>query len=146
MKTWVQEKDNNDNPIAEPHNASITFTAVFREFSALGKVVGELLGNSRVEIDSINWSLTEETGKRLSSETRKLALRDAIQQADDLSEVLGRDVVAVEISDSGYHSGPQVRYMMAADLGGGYRDPPKLDFTPQQIDVETSLEVRFEAL
>ena len=147
IKAWERPRDDDGKPVTNPYHASITFTAVFRDFLAMGKVVSELLAYPNVEIASIDWRLTDETGKRLSSDTRKLALRDAIQQADDLSEVLGRNVVAVEVSDSGYPRAPMHRYMMAADVGGRHRNEPvTLDLTPQEIEVETSLQVTFEAV
>ncbi|KAJ5872723.1 uncharacterized protein N7529_005076 [Penicillium soppii] len=148
IKAWSKPKDEDDKPVADPHHATISFTAVFHEFEAMGKAVSGLLAIPKVEIKSIDWSLTDETGKKLSSETRKLALRDAIQQADDLSEVLGRNVGVVEIFDAGYSSPPMRRYMMAAaDFSDDSRSEPlALDLTPQEIDVETSLQVTFEAV
>lgn len=147
IKAWRKSSDAYDRPVADPHRAKITFTAVFRDFSTMGKVVSALLVDPKVEIDSIDWSLTDETGKRISSETRKLALRDAIQKADDLSEVLGRGVVAVEVTDSEYPGSPSGRYMMSTQCATGYRnEPPELDLTPQEIDVKSSLQVKFEAV
>lgn len=147
IKAWKKSSDDRDRPVEDPHYAKITFTAIFRDFSTMGRAVSALLAYPKVEIDSIDWSLTDETGKRLSSEARKLALRDAIQQADDLSEVLGRDVVAVEVTDSEYPAAPRARYMMTTQCASGYRDDsPQLDLTPQEIDVKSSLQVKFEAV
>jgi hypothetical protein len=57
-----------------------------------------LVGTPLVEIHSIDWRLTDETLKALQSEARKLALQDAIQQAQDYSAIVGREVIPVEIS------------------------------------------------
>ncbi|CAG7931594.1 unnamed protein product [Penicillium olsonii] len=147
ITAWKKSRDDNDQPVPDPHHAKINFTAIFQDFTAMGRVVSSLLAYPEVEIDSIDWSLTDETGKRLSSDARKGALRDAIQQAQDLSGVLGREVVAVEVSDSEFSPAPPLRYMMSARGPGGFRDEsPPLDLTPQEIDVKSSLQVRFEAV
>jgi uncharacterized protein YggE len=149
IKSWVKPSDDDEKPVADPHYAMITFTAVFQNFQVMGEVVSGLLAYPSVEIESVDWSLTDETGKRLSSATRKMALRDAIQKSDDLSEVLRRNVVAVEVSDSGY-SQPMHSYVVAAAnfrSPGGYRsEPVALDLTPQDIEVATNLQVTFEAI
>jgi uncharacterized protein YggE len=146
IKSWVKRRDDEDKPVTDPHHAAITFTATFRDFSAMGKVVSGLLSYPDVEIKSVDWSLTDETGKRLSSDTRKMALRDAIQKSEDFSEVLGRNVVAVEVSDSG-NSRSSHGIMRAFSTGGGYSsEPVKLDLTPQEIKVEIYLQVTFEGV
>ena len=99
----------------------------------------------KVEIDSLEWSLTDETGAKLASEARKLALRDAIQQADDYSEVLGRNVAVVEIADQGSSPYRATRHMAAASMGDyPGRESAPLDLTPQDIDVEGNVSVTFE--
>ncbi|CAG8002958.1 unnamed protein product [Penicillium salamii] len=145
ITAWKKSRDDRDQPVENPHHAKINFTAIFQDFAAMGKVVSSLLAYPDVEIDSMNWSLTDETSKRLSSDARKGALRHAIQQADDLSEVLGRDVVAVEVSDTEYHAAPVAMRYMSTARGGFHDDSPPLDLTPQEIDVKSSLQVKFEA-
>ncbi|CAG8924020.1 unnamed protein product [Penicillium salamii] len=145
ITAWKKSRDDRDQPVENPHYAKINFTAIFQDFVAMGKVVSALLAYPEVEIDSMNWSLTDETSKRLSSDARKGALRHAIQQAEDLSEVLGRDVVAVEVSDTDYHSAPMTMRYMSTARGGSNDDLPPLDLTPQEIDVKSSLQVKFEA-
>lgn len=147
LRTWTKSTDRHDIPVPNPHHASISFTAVFRDFSKLNHAVGELLRYPKVEIDSLNWSLTDETGTKVASEARKLALRDAIRQADDYSEVLGRAVSVVEITDQGFSPYRTTRHMVAAsmvDFSGS--DPAPLDLTPQDVEVESQLNVTFEAV
>ena len=131
-----------------PHHASISFKAVFRDFRKLNQAIEELLVSPKVEIDGLDWSLTDETGRQLASDARKLALRDAIQQATDYSEVLGRQVSVVEITDHGMSPYRAThRHMMMADSPGSHsgEDPAPLDLTPQDIDVESQVNVTFKA-
>lgn len=145
IKTWTKSTDRNEQPVPNPHHASISFKAVFRDFTKLNQAIEELLVYPKVEIDSLDWSLTDETGRRLASDARKLALRDAIKQADDYSEVLERSVSVVEITDEGMSPYRAThRHMVAASFGGGGEDPAPLDLTPQDIDVESQLNVTFK--
>ncbi|CAG8021524.1 unnamed protein product [Penicillium nalgiovense] len=148
MRTWTKSTDRHDQPVSKPYHASISFKAVFRDFTKLNQAIEELLFYPKVEIDSLDWSLTDETGRRLASDARKLALRDAIQQADDYSEVLGRQVSVVEIADQGMspYKTSQRDLMMARSFGDLPReDPAPLDLTPQDIDVESQVNVTFQA-
>ncbi|CAI7633470.1 unnamed protein product [Penicillium viridicatum] len=147
IKTWTKSTDRNEQPVPNPHHASISFKAVFRDFTKLNQAIEELLVYPKVEIDGLDWSLTDETGSRLASDARKLALRDAIKQAEDYSEVLGRSVSVVEITDEGMSPYRAThRHMMAATFGGpaGEEDPAPLDLTPQDIDVESQVNVTFK--
>lgn len=81
------------------HSATISLTANFQDFVRLNEVVGKLVTYSNVEIQSLEWRLTEATQNALGSESRKEAMRDAVRKANDYAEVVGRQVVAVEIQD-----------------------------------------------
>ncbi|KGO39461.1 Protein of unknown function DUF541 [Penicillium expansum] len=146
IRTWTKSTDRQDQPLPNPHHASISFKAVFRDFAKLNHAIEELLVYPKVEIDGLDWSLTDATGSRLASEARKLALRDAIQQADDYSEVLGRAVLAVEIADQGMTPYRAThRHMLAASFGDQPgEDSAPLDLTPQDIDVESQVNVTFK--
>ncbi|CAI7622052.1 unnamed protein product [Penicillium crustosum] len=141
IKTWTKSTDRNEQPVPNPHHAT-----VFRDFAKLNQAIEELLVYPKVEIDGLDWSLTDETGSRLASDARKLALRDAIKQADDFSEVLGRSVSVVEITNEGISPYRAThRHMMAASFGGpAGEDPAPLDLTPQDIDVESEVNVTFK--
>ncbi|OQE46887.1 hypothetical protein PENCOP_c001G00630 [Penicillium coprophilum] len=146
IRTWTKSTDRHDQPVSNPHHASISFKAVFRDFAKLNHAIEELLAYPKVEIDGLNWTLTDETGRRLASDARKLALRDAIQQAEDYSEVIGRDVAVAEIADNGASPYRAQRHMMAASYGSqSGEDPLPLDLTPQDIDVESNVSVTFRA-
>ncbi|CAG8893799.1 unnamed protein product [Penicillium egyptiacum] len=147
VRTWTKSTDRHDQPVPNPYHASVSFKAVFRDFAKLNQAIEELIVYPKVEIDGLNWSLTDETGRRLASDARKLALRDAIQQADDYSEVLERQVSVVEITDHGMSPYKAThRNMMAGSFGSHPgEDPAPLDLTPQDIDVESQVNVTFQA-
>ncbi|KAJ5385613.1 Protein of unknown function DUF541 [Penicillium concentricum] len=146
IRTWTKSTDRHDQPVLNPHHASISFQAVFRDFAKLNHAIEELLVYPKVEIDGLDWTLTDETGRRLASDARKLALRDAIQQAEDYSEVIGRDVSVAEITDHGISPYRAQRQMVAASYGGQPgEDPVPLDLTPQDIDVESNVNVTFSS-
>lgn len=146
IKTWTKSTDRKERPVPNPHHASISFRAVFRDFTKLNQAIEELLVYPKVEIDGLDWSLTDETGSRLASDARKLALRDAIKQADDYSEVLERSVSVVEVTDNGASPYRSTRkYRMAASFyDSDGEDPAPLDLTPQDIDVESEVNVTFK--
>ncbi|KAJ5767385.1 uncharacterized protein N7511_005001 [Penicillium nucicola] len=153
IKTWSQPEDSEGNPAPNPHHASISFRSVFRDFAKLSEVIGKLLKYPKVEVDSIDWRLTDETGSELASKARKMALRDAIKKAEDYAEVLQRKVVAVEVTD--YAQGGYRNVAMAS-----MRKPKKckrsfasdddegdaLDLTPREIEVTGSVNVIFETV
>ncbi|KAJ5184513.1 Protein of unknown function DUF541 [Penicillium cf. griseofulvum] len=146
IRTWTRSTDMHDQPVPNPHHASVSFKAVFRDFTKLNHAIEELLVYPKVEIDGLDWTLTDETGRRLASDARKLALGDAIQQADDYSEVIGRDVSVTEIADQGMSPYRVQRHMVAASYGDHRgEDPVPLDLTPQDIDVESNVNVTFQA-
>ncbi|KXG50588.1 Protein of unknown function DUF541 [Penicillium griseofulvum] len=145
IRTWTKSTDRHDQPVPNPYHASISFKVEFRDFAKLNYAIEELLVYPKVEIDGLDWTLTDETGRRLASDARKLALRDAIQQADDYSEVIGRAVDVAEIADQGMSPYRVQRHMVAASYGNHTEDPVPLDLTPQDIDVESNVNVTFQA-
>lgn len=152
LRTWSRvPTDDKNRPLDRVHYAASSFEVVFRNFSKMSDVVGKLVAFPKVEINSIDWRVTTDTQKALGSESRKEAMRDAINKANDYAEVIGREVVAVEITDEGYnsygrtrHGGAKLKVAASYDaMDGGYEP---LDLTPQQIEYTGSVQVRFEAV
>ncbi|CAG8130170.1 unnamed protein product [Penicillium salamii] len=102
----------------EVHRGNLSLVAVFRDFTKMSEVVGMLVGVPNVDINSIGWELTAATKKALSSQSRKEAIRDAVQKADDYSGVVGRKVAAVEIQDGGNSSFGLLQRRPAGLFGG----------------------------
>lgn len=66
--------------------------------------VRKLVAYPNIDIDSIDWKLTDATGEAVGSKPRKEVFRDAAQKGNDYAEVVDRKVVAVEIVDTGQPS------------------------------------------
>ncbi|CAG8088223.1 unnamed protein product [Penicillium nalgiovense] len=101
LQTWSQvPSDSSGKPLPTVYHATLSLNALFQDFTKLSKVVGGLFSYSNIEIQSLEWCLTEATQKALSSESREEAMRDAVRKANDYARVIGREVVAVEIRES----------------------------------------------
>ena len=155
LRTWSQASTDKDgNPLPRVHYATSSYQVFFRDFAKLSEVVGKLVTYPNVEIQSIDWRLTDSTQKALGCESRQLAMRDAIQKANDFAEVIGRKVVPVEINDGGQGSFNQTHQMpMVKSRLFGSAAPASipdasnaLDLTPQDIRFTGSVDVKFEAV
>ncbi|KAJ5161874.1 hypothetical protein N7492_007266 [Penicillium capsulatum] len=158
LRTWSsQPTDKNENPLPPVYYATVGFNVVFRNFAKLGETVGQLSTKPNVDIKSIDWTLSEATQKEIGSETRKEAIRNAILKANDYAEVVGREVVPVEIKDCGQRTessssqaqGAQQVYVQAPrGMMNQVRETQTggLDLTPQNIRYTGSVEVKFEAI
>ncbi|KAF2216018.1 hypothetical protein CERZMDRAFT_34928 [Cercospora zeae-maydis SCOH1-5] len=78
-----------DKELPRVYNASVNFDIRFRDFVALGSFGTKLSSLPHVEVQNINWILTDATLKSFKSQLRKEAAQDAIQKAKDYCDVLG---------------------------------------------------------
>ncbi|KAH0534114.1 hypothetical protein FGG08_007288 [Glutinoglossum americanum] len=97
-RSWIP-RDKEGNILPCLYHASSHFEATFRDFEKLAETASALFIMPHVQVTSTAWSLTDETKEKLGSESRKEAMLDAIQKAQDFAEVLGREIVAVEARD-----------------------------------------------
>ncbi|OQD65822.1 hypothetical protein PENPOL_c005G00772 [Penicillium polonicum] len=88
-------------PLPAVYHTTLSLNALFEDFTKLNEVVGKLFTYSNIEIQSLNWCLTEATQKALNSESREEAMRNAVQKANDYARVTGQEVHAVQIRESG---------------------------------------------
>ncbi|KAF4763455.1 hypothetical protein HAV15_000453 [Penicillium sp. str.  len=77
-------------PLPAVYHATLSLNTLFQDFTKLNEVVGKLLTYSNVEIQSLNWCLTEATQKALNSESREEAVRNAVQKANTTSGSLDK--------------------------------------------------------
>ena len=154
IRTWYETHDKTSLARSRVYHASTAVTATFQNFSTMNEIAAKLLQYHDVHIDSIDWALTDATIQALGQESRKLAMRDAIQKAEDYCEIVGRKVVVTEISNSDYGGDFQVKCMMAGGpassgllnyAGDGTHQQDSLDMTPQEIKAEGSVRVKFES-
>ncbi|KAJ5288222.1 hypothetical protein N7478_003908 [Penicillium angulare] len=161
LSTWSHNLKKKNELEVTRYYAQSSFQAKFRNLATLSQVTGKLVTYPLVDINSIEWCLTDETQQNLSSESRKLAIRNAIEKANDFAEVVGRAVVPVEIDGGEQRSFQQAvqqmpRYMMQqmASVQGQYLemsstsvadDNGALNMSPQDIRYTGSVQVRFAA-
>ncbi|KAJ9493149.1 hypothetical protein VN97_g24 [Penicillium thymicola] len=105
LRTWSWNIQNEQSLFKVPeYHGNLFFVAVFRDFTKMSEVAGKLVAYPDVDINSIDWELTAATKKALSSESHKEAIRDAIQKANDYTEVIARKVAVIEIRHGGNSS------------------------------------------
>ena len=142
--------DRDGNPRERVYYGQISLDVTFCDLSRLGELVGRLSAQKHVEINNIDWRLTDQTTKANGSKARKLAMQDATEKARDYAEFLGREVQPVEVTDSevggGLFGGGYKRAMapMAALGAGGGEQHEDLDLTPQDVEVNSSVQVNFK--
>ena len=134
------------------YTASTTFTVKFADFKVLGGVCADLAEIPHVLIQGISWVLTDETKATLVTQSRTLAVEDAVAKARDFAAAVGHSTVrAVEINSDnveargfgGFGGGGPTR--SRAPLGQGKDESDRLNFEPQKCELSCSVRVKFEA-
>lgn len=117
---------------------------MFQDFAKLEEVLGTLFTMPHVEIDATEWRLTDATRATLSSELRKAAMRDAIAKARDYAEVLGRNVVAVEVLDGQESYRRETKHTVRpADAASSAHAASWVALEPEDVELSGSVEVKF---
>lgn len=147
LHSWSERpQDHDGNYGARVYNAQLRFEATFLDFKKLASIAGRLAAYPTVSISNLDWQLTTETQRRLSVQTRKSAMQDAIEKAADLAGVVGRRVEPVEISDSGFGPGVGGRSVMCMKASANPMDDEReeLDLTPEDVELSSSVNVVFQ--
>jgi uncharacterized protein YggE len=142
--------DKEGNKLARQYHARTTFEVKFRDFNKLGSFATSLSTMAHISITNIKWSLRDMTRDSLASQSRKMALKDAITKADDYAEVLGKKKVDVyEIIDSHYGVSTTVNshYMghWKRARMNTVSDVDVLSFEPEGVNINTNITVKFRA-
>ncbi len=152
IRVWAERPWNNEGKqLAPVHHAAIGVTAKFRDFDALADWLSEVANVPGVQVEGVEWALTDSQRTSVTSEVRSRAVKDAADKARVFAQAIGlAQVTAVAIADPGMLGvqgiGPSPAPMMmraAAFKGGG--DAAPLAFTPEDIEVSASVDARFEA-
>ena len=142
------------------YHASSGFEVIFRDFKKLGNVASELFLMPHVTVNRIDWRLTDPTMKALGAESRKKSMLDAISKANDYASVLGREVVAVKVTDQGASShgmamqsyavqqAQQARQMRSISTTASTTasTPGGIALTPEKVVLSGSIHVTFVAV
>jgi uncharacterized protein YggE len=117
---------------------------VFQDFAKLEEVLGTLFKMPHVETDATEWRLSDVTKASLSSELRKAAMRDAIAKVRDYAEVLGRNVVAVEVLDGEENYRRETKHTVrSADAASSAHAGSWVALEPEDVELSGSVEVKF---
>lgn len=155
LRTGFYDQPQPDKTRTRVHTATSSYSVIFRNLAKLGDVVGKLMTHPHVSIDRVEWKLTDATIKSLHSESRTLAMENAIEKAEDYARVVGRKVFAREINDSAHGNQvamlqqQQQQFQMARSAvhgsGVGPSHDGSVDMTPQDIRYTGSVTVKFES-
>ena len=155
---WSDRPWNNDGKrLPLVFHATIGLQAKFNDFDALSRLIEQLAVMDGVNVGGIHWELTDERRTAVIDEVRREAIADAVRKAATYASAAGVGTPAVvAVADPGMlgdggggHDGgiggaPYERMAFKAqamDAGGG----AALNLSPQQIQVSSSVDVRFSA-
>ncbi len=152
VNVWSDRPWNNDGKrLPLVYHATIGIRAKFNDFDALSRFVEKLAIMDGVNVGAITWDLTDEHRKAVTDEVRRSAIQDAVQKASTYASAAGvgtPSVIAIAdpgmLGDGGGGIGPapimerMAFRAQAMDAGGA-----PLALSPEQIQVSTSVDVRF---
>ncbi|KAK2731461.1 hypothetical protein FQN55_004677 [Onygenales sp. PD_40] len=136
-----------DSPIPT-HEARASFSIKFRDFDTLALLSAELAVIPYVNVGAVEWMLTDATVSSLAAENRVNAARNARERALDYARAFGYEsVVPVEVKDSASGlpytrtaSTMRKKQAMAEQLRRA-----KLAFYPEEIEMTSTVDVKFQA-
>lgn len=130
------------------HRARVSGVIEVSDLLALAPLLDELTAISSLNVDGVDWSLTESRLLEATETVRLEAVADALGKATSYAAALGHsDVIAVAIADPGMlgvggGGSPRMERAMALSVGGG---APSFELRPEPIVVEASVDARFTA-
>jgi uncharacterized protein len=135
------------------YRASTTFEVRFADFEKLSAACADLSRMQHVAIRSLSWSLSDNTRAGLASESRRQAVADAVVKAQDFGKAFSKDkITPLEITDEKSMMAPQRMPPMAfgsaptrSTAPAGTQAPETLSFEPEEVNINCSVRIRFEA-
>lgn len=153
IRVWAQRPWNNEGKqLAPVHHAAIAISVKFKDFDALADWLAFISTVPGVQVNGIDWTLTEAKRTAVTSEVRSRAVRDAADKARVFAQAIGLgQVSATAIADPGMlgvqggGENPAPSMMRAAAFAAPPSGGASFDFTPEDIEVSASVDARFEA-
>jgi uncharacterized protein YggE len=134
------------------YRASTTFEVRFADFEKLSAACADLSRMQYVAIRSLSWSLSDNTRAGLASESRRQAVADAVVKAQDFGKAFNKDkITPLEITDEKSMMAPQrmppmtFGSAMRSAAPAGTQAPETLSFEPEEVNINCSVRIRFEA-
>lgn len=156
VNVWSERPWNNDGKrLPLVYHASIGLQAKFNDFDALSRLIEQVAVMEGVNVGGIEWDLTDDKRKAVTADVRRAAVADAVEKAATYASAAGLGTPSVTaVADPGmlggggsggdaYESAPMARMAFksqAMDAGGA-----SLSLSPEQIQVSSSVDVRFSA-
>ncbi|GAA2221200.1 SIMPL domain-containing protein [Promicromonospora sukumoe] len=130
--------------------ASARLSVTFSDFEVLSTWLADIMDVEGVEIDWLNWTLTDETRKALQAEARVEAAGETVTRAQSYADALGLGPVApVAIYEAGLRGGNDggntPMYAMRAGAMAAPGGGAQVELQPRDIDVEITLSADYEA-
>lgn len=132
------------------YTASTTFSVRFKDFAELGSFASMISRMENVSVQQVSWELTDATKASLGTKSRIEAIKNAMQQANDYSQALGRgEVIATEVI--GGHGGVNYGQSYASHGHGGYygggagaAGAEELNFEPENVSYVCNVTVKYK--
>jgi uncharacterized protein YggE len=141
--------DKNGTQLPPVFVASTRLSITFSDFDVLSTFLADIASQDGVGIDGVAWLLTDERQEDLIAQARTEAVHDASSRARAYANAAGFTAVRLlELSEPGLMSreGPTGAYGGAAVARAVHgRAAPALEFEPEDVDVQASVEARFVA-
>lgn len=83
----VRRNDEGEEPLIR-HRASAYLTACFTNFDALASWLTRISARAGIDIDGIDWALTDATVRHVERQVRAAAVADAVHRAEDFTAPL----------------------------------------------------------
>jgi hypothetical protein len=133
------------------HTASTSFNIKFADFALLNRLATQLSALEAVEIQRIEWHLTDAQELSIHSEARRNAAADAVQRAYDYAAVfagvkegdLKRRVRAIKVEEDGNYrlgTGPQLHSTKTKLRGNEDFKREELRFVPEDVRLSVCVE------
>jgi len=143
-------QDRDGKKLPREYTASTTFSVRFKDFAELGSFASMISRMENVSVQQVSWELTDATKASLGSKSRIEAIKNAMQQANDYSQALGRgEVIATEVI--GGHGGVNYGQNYASHGHGGYygggsgaAGAEELNFEPENVSYVCNVTVKYK--
>ncbi|KAL9014186.1 MAG: hypothetical protein Q9173_001149 [Seirophora scorigena] len=102
-------------------SVSTNSEAMFRNFANLGELIGMLFRMPHFEVYGTGLRLTPATINSIGCESRKAAMKNAVQKAQDYAGALERNPVMIEVTNAGSLSEARTVQELGGSRGGTRR-------------------------
>ena len=151
IQVWSSKPWNQDGAQLPPvFHSRVGFSVKFSDFAVMAEWIEQVAVIEGLTISAISWALTEARKTAVIAEVRSRAVEDAVAKASMYAQSIGLGSVhAVALADPGMlgdrvgasddGASPQMSPMMVTGVA------PELSLTPEDIEVDATVDARFVA-